>query len=57
VPTSAATLLDQLGVNDRSHAALDDRDGWYAALQDQRFRIAPPTPIFPRREVIEEEPA
>lgn len=55
VPTSANSLLDQLGVTDRSHAALADRDGWYAGLNAQGFRIAPPTPIFPRREVIADD--
>ena len=55
VPTSAAKLLDLLGVTDRSHTALADRDGWYDTLMAQDFRIVPPTPIFPRREVIEEE--
>lgn len=55
IPESATRLLDQLGAEARDHEAIADRDGWYAALGGQGFRIAPPTPIFPRREVIEEE--
>jgi methionyl-tRNA synthetase len=47
VPASANRLLDQLGVEQRDHGALDD-DGWYDRLVSQGFRIEPPTPIFPR---------
>jgi methionyl-tRNA synthetase len=45
VPGSAAKILDQLGVSDRSHAAL--ADDWNAT----RITIAAPTPVFPRLEV------
>ncbi|UUL83464.1 methionine--tRNA ligase [Sphingomonas qomolangmaensis] len=56
VPAAAGAMLDQLGVEDRSHAALAD-EGWYAAHAATGFRIASPTPIFPRLEIPEEEPA
>lgn len=47
VPDAAGRLLDQLGTEGRDHAALAD-EGWYDALIAANFRIAPPTPIFPR---------
>lgn len=56
VPTSADKLLDMLGVTDRSLAALSD-ESWYAALAESGFRLAPPTPIFPRLEMKAEEGA
>lgn len=54
VPASAEKLLDLLGVVDRSHSALADSD-WYARQVEQGFRIATPTPIFPRLDIPEEE--
>jgi len=66
IPKSAGTLLDVLGVEDRSHQALfDDKDwleglatgrskispNWYEQLVSTAFTIAPPTPIFPRLEL------
>jgi len=57
VPGSAGKMLDQLGVTDRSHEAAED-DGWYERQNATGFKIAPPTPIFPRLVVEEaEEPA
>jgi methionyl-tRNA synthetase len=52
IPSSAANLLDQLGIpeNERSYAALAD-DTWYERLRASGHRIAPPTPIFPRLEM------
>ncbi|MDQ2893505.1 MAG: methionine--tRNA ligase [Pseudomonadota bacterium] len=50
VPQSAGKVLDQLGADARDHAAIDD-DGWYDAIVASGFRIAPPTPIFPRLEL------
>ncbi len=57
IPTSAAKILDQLGIPDdeRSLAALQD-DTWYDRLRASGHRIAPPTPIFPRLELPAEEP-
>jgi methionyl-tRNA synthetase len=50
VPQSAAKVLDQLGADERDHAAIDD-DGWYARQQATGFTIAPPSPVFPRLEL------
>ena len=50
IPAAAGKLLDQIGVADRDHAALADRD-WYGRLSGQGFRIVAPTPIFPRLEL------
>ncbi|ANC88090.1 methionine--tRNA ligase [Sphingomonas sp. NIC1] len=50
VPQSAGKVLDQLGADERDHAAIDD-DGWYARQQAAGFTIAPPSPVFPRLEL------
>ena len=54
IPTSAARLLDALGIDAaaRDHAALADA-GWYERLRASGFRLAPPTPIFPRLDPVE----
>jgi methionyl-tRNA synthetase len=56
VPAAAGAMLDQLGADERDHAALVD-DDWYARKAGEGFRIPPPTPIFPRLDVPEEEAA
>ncbi len=57
VPAGAGRVLDLLGANDRSHAAIDD-DGWYARQAAAGFVLAAPTPAFPRLEMpVEAEPA
>jgi len=50
VPDAAGKVLDQLGAEQRDHAAIDDA-GWYARLAESGFRIAPPSPVFPRLEL------
>ena len=52
VPTSADKLLDQIGIapGARTYADLADPD-WYERLRTSGFRLAPPTPIFPRLEM------
>ncbi|QKS00950.1 methionine--tRNA ligase [Sphingomonas sp. CL5.1] len=50
VPDSAGKVLDQLGAAERDHAAVDD-DGWYDRHAASGFRIAPPSPVFPRLEL------
>ncbi|USU12580.1 methionine--tRNA ligase [Sphingomonadaceae bacterium OTU29THOMA1] len=47
VPDSAAKVLDQIGAQERDHAAIDD-DDWYARQAASGFVIAPPSPVFPR---------
>ena len=50
VPGSAGKVLDQLGADQRDHAAIDD-DGWYDRAAAAGTRIAPPAPVFPRLEL------
>ncbi|WP_294212027.1 methionine--tRNA ligase [uncultured Sphingomonas sp.] len=50
VPQSAGKVLDQLGADERDHAAIDD-DGWYGRQQAAGFTVAPPSPVFPRLEL------
>jgi methionyl-tRNA synthetase len=54
IPTSAGRLLDALGVDPsaRDYAALADT-GWSERLCASGFRLAPPTPIFPRLDPVE----
>ena len=54
IPGSATKLLDALGVDPaaRGYPALADT-GWYERLRNSGFRLAPPTPIFPRLEPVE----
>lgn len=56
VPASADALLTQLGQAGQGHDALGNGD-WYAEARAAGFRIAPPTPIFPRLTIAETEPA
>lgn len=51
IPTSAAALLDQMGVpgSARDYAGLTD--DWYGALRADGFTIMPPKPMFPRLEM------
>ena len=57
IPASAAKLLDQMGIkaDERGFAALED-GAWYDRLRASGFRLAQPTPLFPRLE-LEAEPA
>jgi methionyl-tRNA synthetase len=52
IPDASGRLLDTMGVDveDRNYAALAD-DGWYERLATSDFRLAAPTPIFPRLEL------
>ena len=58
VPEKAAAVLDQLGVADanRSYTDLGDAE-WFDALVAAGHAIDKPTPIFPRLELPEAEPA
>ena len=49
VPAGAGAILDQLGADERNHAAVDD-DGWYDRHVDAGFTLVAPTPAFPRLE-------
>ncbi|MGV3478763.1 MAG: methionine--tRNA ligase [Sphingobium sp.] len=50
IPAASTKLLDQMGVEARDFAALEDND-WYDALVASGFALAPPSPIFPRLEL------
>ncbi|HEX8214603.1 MAG TPA: methionine--tRNA ligase [Allosphingosinicella sp.] len=52
IPASAGSLLDQMGIaaEERNGNALEDGD-WYSRLATSGFKLAPPTPIFPRLEL------
>lgn len=50
VPEAAGKVLDQIGAEGRDHAAIDDVS-WYDRLAENGFRIAPPSPAFPRLEL------
>jgi methionyl-tRNA synthetase len=50
VPEAAGKVLDQLGAVERDHAAVDD-DDWYARHAASDFRLAAPSPMFPRLEL------
>jgi methionyl-tRNA synthetase len=56
IPASAAKLLDQMGIpaDERSFAALEDGES-YARLAASGFKLAPPTPIFPRLDMPADE--
>jgi methionyl-tRNA synthetase len=55
VPTSSAKLLDMMGVppGERDYAALENPDA-YERLAGSGFRLALPTPIFPKLELAAE---
>ena len=55
VPEAAGRMLDQIGVTPdaRDHQAADD-EHWYDTLAASGFRLAPPTPVFPRLELAAE---
>jgi methionyl-tRNA synthetase len=58
VPAKAGELLAMLGVGtqERNYAALADED-WFARLVASNHRVAAPTPVFPRLELLEGAPA
>jgi len=53
IPDASAKLLDMMGVAEdaRDYAVLADEASWYARLAGSGFRLAAPTPIFPRLEL------
>jgi methionyl-tRNA synthetase len=55
IPSSAARLLDHMGVppGNRSYSGIGAH--WYSTLAKSDFRIALPVPLFPRLELAAEE--
>lgn len=54
IPSSAATLLDHMGIDEglRSFSAIGSH--WYSPLAESDFRIAQPVALFPRLELPQE---
>src|SRR4051812_21715023 len=55
VPASADRLLDSMGVGPELRTFEGILSHWYSPLAESSFRLAQPTPLFPRLE-LEEEP-
>ncbi|MFM5908907.1 MAG: methionine--tRNA ligase [Novosphingobium sp.] len=55
IPASADRLLDAMGIGAdlRSYGAIASH--WYSPLAESEFRLAPPTPLFPRLELPAED--
>jgi methionyl-tRNA synthetase len=55
IPEKASALLDQLGIpaDERGYAALSDTQ-WFNRLVASGFTVSPPTPLFPRLELMAE---
>jgi methionyl-tRNA synthetase len=57
IPGSADRLLDAMGVDPDLRSFEGIVSHWYSPLAESEFRLAPPTPLFPRLELEEEEAA
>ncbi|MBY8827898.1 methionine--tRNA ligase [Hephaestia mangrovi] len=57
IPTSADTLLDTMGIAPELRTFDGIVSHWYSPLAESEFKLAQPTPLFPRLELPEEEPA
>jgi methionyl-tRNA synthetase len=55
IPASADRLLDDMGVAPELRTFDGILSHWYSPLAESEFRLAQPTPLFPRLE-LEEEP-
>lgn len=55
IPASADALLDAMGVPPANRSCAAIAGHWYSPLAESSFRIAPPTPLFPRLELPAEE--
>jgi methionyl-tRNA synthetase len=54
IPGKAAELLDTMGVALENRTYVEIGAHWYSLLAESEFRLAPPTPLFPRLELPEE---
>jgi methionyl-tRNA synthetase len=57
VPASADRLLDSMGVGSELRTFEGILSHWYSPLAESSFRLAQPTPLFPRLELEEEAAA
>ena len=54
IPASADRLLDAMGVDEGLRTFEGIMSHWYSPLAESDFRLAQPTPLFPRLELEEE---
>jgi methionyl-tRNA synthetase len=57
IPASADRLLDAMGVGLELRTNRSILGHWYSPLAESDFRLAQPTPLFPRLELPAEEAA
>ena len=57
VPAKANTLLDAMGIAAEHRTYRGICEHWYSPLAESEFRLAAPTPLFPRLELPAEEAA
>ncbi|HEY4071298.1 MAG TPA: methionine--tRNA ligase [Sphingomicrobium sp.] len=57
IPGSADRLLDAMGVDPGLRSFEGIMSHWYSPLAESGLRLAPPTPLFPKLELEEEEAA
>lgn len=55
IPASSAKLLDMLGIPVDLRNLEGIRSHWYSPLAESDYKLAPPTPLFPRLELPAEE--
>ncbi|MBS0475669.1 MAG: methionine--tRNA ligase [Proteobacteria bacterium] len=55
IPEKANALLDMMGVPQGNRGFASVGAHWYAPLAESGFRLAPPTPLFPRLELPAED--
>ncbi len=55
IPASSAKLLDMLGIPDHLRNLEGIRSHWYSPLAGSDYKLALPTPLFPRLELPSEE--
>ncbi len=55
IPSSAAKLLDQMGIPDEVRNFADIGSHWYSPLAESGYRISQPQGLFPRLELPPEE--
>jgi methionyl-tRNA synthetase len=55
IPASSAKLLDMLGIPVDLRNLEGIRSRWYSPLAESDYKLAPPTPLFPRLELPAEE--
>lgn len=55
IPTSSDRLLDSMGVAPELRSFNGIRSHWYSPLAESDFKLAQPSPLFPRLELPEQE--